>query len=215
MSALLRFLVSLVTGLTLLMACSDDEDPASDAPPAVEPITVTLYDADFSISAAGDLRVVETLTLDVPTDDRHGIHRTFEATAVEGFDATLDESETPVAVSVEDGTRRFAIGDPDQTLSVGEHVVRMEYGVADVLTRDRGARVRQFDWPLVPGEWEMDIEAADLTVQLPNAASQAECVIGADDPCDVSGVGTTTLVITTDTLEDHTPVWILALLTGA
>jgi hypothetical protein len=226
MAAALRPLATLVVGLALLAGCGEDEpssktadDPTtSRAPttstepptgtvsPAEDPVSVTLYDADFTVSDAGDLTVVETLTLDVPVDDRHGIFRTFEAVAeVEDFTATLDGGETPIAVSVEDGFRKFKIGDPDQTLSVGEHVVRMEYGVSDVLTVG-GSGVRSFDWHLVPGDWSLRIGAAELTVQLPVPATDVECTVGRSDPCDLSGAGTSTLVVTVDALGDRTPV---------
>lgn len=215
MTPVLRRLATLVLGLglALLSGCSDDEDPSRTESPEGDPITVTLYDADFSVSVAGDLSVVETLTIDVPVDDRHGISRTFDGeTEVDDFTATLDGEGTPVAVSSEDGASVFKIGDPDQTLSVGEHVVQLEYGVADVLTREGGAR--RFDWLLVSDDWELDIAATDLTVRLPSAASQAECTVGEEDPCDVSGVGTTTLLATTGALEEGTPVRLEALLPG-
>ncbi|MDZ5622165.1 DUF2207 domain-containing protein [Nocardioides bizhenqiangii] len=215
----------------LLSGCNDTDtpdgagsDPSSTSPSGTpeqesspdtveDPVSVTLYDADFSVSVAGDLTVVETLTLDVPVDDRHGIFRTFDTgTEVEDFTATLDGGRTPVADSVEGDDRVFRIGDPDRTLSVGEHVVRMEYGVADVLESERGTLVRLFDWQLIPSEWDLDIEASDLTVRLPAAASQAECLVGEDESCDVGGVGTTTLVVTTAALADHTPVRVRVLL---
>jgi hypothetical protein len=153
---------------------------------------------------------VETLTLDVPVDDRHGIYRSFDdGDDVEGFTATLDGGETPIADTVEDDVRQFKIGDPDQTLSVGEHVVRMEYDVADVLT-ESDAAAPSFSWYLIPSGWSFDIGTAELTVELPVAATDVVCTVGAADPCDLAGAGTRTLVVTASELDEHTPVLLQA-----
>lgn len=230
MAPALRALAALVVGVVLLAGCGEDEPsprtaddpttsraptsstelPTSTETPAEDPVSVTLYDADFTVSPAGDLTVVETLTLDVPVDDRHGIYRDFEDHAIEDFEATLDGADTPVSDSIENGMRRFRIGDPDRTLSVGEHVVRMEYGVAGVLTPDAGSGGQRFDWQLIPSGWGLDIDVAELTVELPAAATDVVCTVGRTGPCDLSGTGTTTLVVSAADLDDHTPVLLQA-----
>ncbi len=236
MSIAVRFFVLPVFGLVLLSGCGSDSDggaPAADSPstpaatspaapestsssetPGEDPISITLYDADFTVDASGDLAVVETLTLDVTVDDRRGIFRTFAGDVqVEGFTATLDGGPTPIGDDVENGQRTFQIGDPDRTLDIGEHSVRMEYSVADVLTSD-GAGARLFDWVLVPDGWTMDILASELSVNLPVDATTATCAIGDEQPCDVSGVGTKTLVVETGELVAGTAVLALAQLSN-
>ena len=232
MTSAVRMLVVSVLGLVLLSGCGSDDDggdtvadspstPAASSPtapestdsteaPGEDPISITLYDADFTVDASGDLAVVETLTLDVPVDDRHGIFRTFAGDIqVEDFTATLDGGETPMSDDVEDGKRVFKIGDPNRTLGIGQHTVRMEYSVADVLTSD-GAGAQLFDWVLVPDGWTMDIRASELSVNLPVDATTATCAIGDGQSCDVSGVGTKTLVVETGELVAGTAVIVLA-----
>jgi hypothetical protein len=228
MTAAVRLIVLAILGTLLVSGCGEDDDganTAADSPSAAEstsstdlsvddPVDVTLYDADFIVTASGDLAAVETLTLDVPVDDRHGIFRTFDQeVAVEGFTATLDGSPTPIEDSDEDGERVFRIGDPDRTLAVGEHSVRIEYGIRDVITGAEGAR--QLDWLLIPRGWELDILAADLSVELPSNATEVGCTIGDSQPCDVSGVGTRTLVVETRDLAPHTAVRLQVLMAAS
>jgi hypothetical protein len=229
-----RMLVLAVVGLTLVSGCGSDGGGASTGPqsrsvttssaatgttssseqPGADPVTVTHYDADFTVHPSGDLSVVETLALDVPVDDRHGIYRTFDSDiAVESFTATLDGSPTPVTDTTAHDERKFRIGDPQQTLDVGEHAVRMEYEVADVVARD-GKGGERFDWLLIPDQWSMEILASDLRVALPSAAAEARCTIDDAQPCEVSGIGTRTLAIVTGKLADHTEVRLQAFMPG-
>ena len=229
MTAAVRLIVLVILGTVLVSGCGTDDDDggntAADSPsgaestsstdlPADDPVDITLYDADFTVSASGDLAAVETLTLDVPVDDRHGIFRSFDQeVAVEDFTATLDGSPTSIDDSDEDGERVFRIGDPDRTLAVGEHSVRIEYAVRDVITGGAGAS--QFDWLLIPRGWDLDIRAAELSVDLPTNATEVECTIGDAQPCDVSGVGTKTLVVSTSDLPTHTAVRLQVLMAAS
>ena len=220
-----RAVLSVVTALLLVSGCDDDsgidasggsspsvtsetgQGPTSSTEsPAEDPVSITSYDAHFTVDAAGDLAVVEALTIDVPVDDRHGIFRTFGPDVrVEDFTATIDGGATPVEDTTENGTRTFRIGDPGRFLEVGDHVVRTSYGVPEVLTGDV-AGGQQLDWQLIPGDWQLDISAAELTVVLPAPVVQADCTIGGSQSCDVSRMGSTELRISTGELEDHTPV---------
>lgn len=236
MIPVVRPLVIFVLGLVLLSGCGSDEnagDTAADSPsspvatspfaPASgltdanakeDPIDITLYDADFTVDASGDLAVVETLSLDVLADDRHGIYRTFDLdTPVEGFTATLDGSPTPISDVVENGQTTYKIGDPDRTLELGEHSIHIEYAVPHVLTSD-DAGDRQFDWSLIPEGWETEILASELSVNLPAAATTATCAIDNGQACQVDGIGTQTLVVETGELGARTPVRLLAVMSG-
>jgi len=230
----LRALVLAVVGLALTSGCgSDGEGPSTDpqSPSAMtssatsetasvseqsgqDPVTITNYDADFTVHPSGDLSVVETLSLDVPVDDRHGIFRTFDASMpVESFTATLDGGPTPVDYTAANGETGFKIGNPQQTLEVGEHVVRMEYEVSHVLTRDDTGGER-FDWLLIPDQWSMGILASDLRIALPSEVAEARCTIDHAQPCEVSRIDIRTLEITTDKLADHTEVRLQAFMPG-
>ena len=221
-----RALVLVVVGLTLMSGCGGDGAGASTGAESrtmmtssasagaasssqqsnEDPVAITVYDGDFTVHPSGDLSVVETLTLDVPVEGRHGIFRTFEAAMpVESFTASLDGSPTTVTHASANGGRTFRIGDPRRTLDVGEHTVRMEYEVADAVRRDATGGAR-FDWLLIPGQWSMDILASDLRVALPSQATKARCTIDDAQSCDVDGTGTRTLTIATDELADHTEV---------
>ena len=201
------------TSTSASASASPTTEPAATAPTAsmgqpsedVDPVSIAQYDADFAVTAAGDLTAAEKLTIEVSTDDRHGIYRAFDDdVAVEDFTATLDGSTTPVLDTRGDGQRLFRIGDPDRTLDVGEHTVGLGYHVGDVLTAgdERGAR---FDWMLVPDGWALNISAAHLTADLPAVATDAGCTVG-EVECDVSGIGTTHLEIVTGELAPHTAV---------
>lgn len=230
----LRALVLAVVGLALMSGCgSDGEGSSTDRQsPAVmtssatsetasaseqsgqDPVTITNYDADFTVHPSGDLSVVETLSLDVPVEGRHGIFRTFGASmAVESFTATLDGDPTPVDFTAANGETEFRIGNPQRTLEVGGHVVRMEYEVSDVVTRDvRGGE--RFDWLLIPDQWSMGILGSDLRIALPSKAAKARCTIDDAQPCEVRRIDNRTLEIMTDKLADHAEVRLQAFMPG-
>lgn len=191
-----------------------------------EPTRITSYDAEFTVSDEGDLSVVETLSVSFPTGDRHGIFRFFdrvdeavpEARRIpEDVEITMDGGEVPVEHTVKDGVYDvYRIGDAERTLSPGIHVFQIRYRVPTVLAPG-GPDVdapSQFYWQLVPEGWEQDIDSAALTVHLPEAAEDVQCVIGTEamgtSPCQIEGEGTTTLTVTAAGLDDHTPVTLIA-----
>ena len=221
MRAPARVLVLAVVALTLLSGCGDDDDSAhghatSPASPTAksrstdqavaDPVAVNLYDADFEVSASGDLTVVETLTLDVSVGGRHGIVRTFGSDLeVADFAATLDGRPTPIKDLGENTDKGFRVGSPTRTLDVGEHVVRMQYRVPDVLTGS-GAGSKEFRWTLIQSGWTMRIRASRLSVHLPAEGKEADCRIGTTQPCNLTGVGTKTVVVHTGEVPNHTAV---------
>lgn len=193
---------------------------------ANEPTTIRLYDADFTVSEGGDLAVVETLSVSFPTSDRHGIFRFFDRIdesvpevrrIVEDVEVTMDGGDIPVDHTVEKGRYDvYRIGDPDTFLSPGLHVFEIRYTVPTVLAPG-GPDVStdsQFYWQLIPEGWAQDIQRADLTVTLPAPAEEIQCVVGTDatgaSPCVVSGEETTTVRVTANGIDDHTPVTLIA-----
>jgi uncharacterized membrane protein YgcG len=187
-----------------------------------EPSTITDYQADFVVDADGDIHVTETLTLD-GLFTRHGIFRFFDRAdetapgtrrAPYDVSVTLDGEEEPFEILHEEH-RRFTnlkIGSASETLGMGEHTYVITYSMRDAIQPGQGVEEEsQFYWSLIPTGWQQDIEHAELTVHLPVPSSdEVSCAVGvgADDGCEAEGAGTETLRVTTDALEDHTPVTI-------
>jgi hypothetical protein len=200
---------------------TDDEE--ATAAPAYEPTTITSYEADFDLSEDGDLDVVETLTVDFPTGDRHGIFRFWDRVdptdeharlLVEDVEVTQDGHDVPVEMSTKDHGRFDVarIGSPDSYLDTGEHVYVIKYHLDGVIAEgsdDVGAE-SQWYWNLIPSGWAQDIDRARLRVSLPADATSLQCGVGLGtppDPCeDVRGDGTRTITVTTGPLSSNTPV---------
>jgi hypothetical protein len=194
--------LSLLAALALAVPVHAAEDPAS----------VTSYDATFTVRANGTLHVVETLKAEFPVE-RHGIFRTFGAgSAGQSKDVPLDltvardGAPEPFAVSKDEaGGLVYKIGRPNVTLT-GVHAYRLEYDLSDVM--EVGGSTSRFYWNLIPTGWDLPIASSKLTVDLPARSTRLQCVVGlgAGRPCQVSGTGTTALVVKTGALAPHTPV---------
>ena len=226
-----RLLVSLgglglLVGILFLPVLTFDEVGAHSEPdPTVsEPTTITSYVADFTVGRDGGMDVIETLAVDFPVSNLHGIFRFFDRLdpsasdvrhRISDVEVTLDGDQVEVDRSQED--LRYdvlRIGDPDSFVSAGEHVYQISYHVSSALTPgdDVGERTQLY-WNLVPQGWQQEIAETDLTVHLPEPAGDVRCAVGVgeDDTgrCRVRGVGTTELRIRTGALDDHTPVTVL------
>lgn len=216
----------LLIGLLFLPALFHDDDGAhAEADPTtVEPTTITSYVADFTVGEDGGMDVVETLTVDFPVSDRHGIFRFFDRLDpsapevrhwISDVDVTYDGKDVPVDRSGED--LRYdvlRIGDPDAFVPLGEHVYEISYHVTSALTPGRDVEEpTQLYWNLVPQGWQQEIAGTDLTVHLPEPADDVRCAVGVGEgdagECRVNGEGTTDLRIRTGALDDHTPVTLL------
>jgi predicted membrane protein DUF2207 len=194
-------------------------DDGEEAP--YEPTSISRYLADFDVAEDGDMDVVETITVDFPSSDRHGIFRFFDE-ADENDDhvrwvprdisVTMDGEEVPVAIESQDGGRYTVarIGDADVYVDQGEHVYEISYTMDGVLREGTNVDAEtEFYWNLIPGGWLQTIEQARLTVHLPTAADEVRCAVGtgADDGgCDVRGEGTETLQVRAESLPAQTPV---------
>ncbi len=184
-----------------------------------EPTLITSYDAVFGVSDDGSMTVVETIVVEVSTFDRHGIFRFFDRSDPNAphlrrqpHDLTVEQDGAPVPVdlSTRDGGRFQVarIGDPDRTLSLGEHTYRIEYVVDDVLIDDPDSDRSRFYWQLIPAGWAQAIEEARLTVTLPATTSDVRCAVGATATagCSAAGEGSTNLTVTLAKLAPFTPV---------
>jgi len=217
--------VSLVffAGIMSIPALAWTDDDEATAAPDYEPTRITSYEADFDLSEDGDLDVVETLTVNFPTGDRHGIFRFWDRVdptdenarlLVEDVEVTQDGRDVPVEMSTKDHARFDVarIGDPDRYVETGEHVYVIKYHVDGVIAEgaeDVDAE-SQWYWNLIPSGWAQDIDRARLTVSLPADATTLQCGIGLGtppDPCEnVRGEGTSTITVTTGPLPRNTPV---------
>lgn len=186
---------------------------------AYEPTSIVSYDAIFDIDEDGSMRVVETIVVEVTTSDRHGIFRFFDRADPnapelrrEPRDLRVEQDGAPVPVDIstqEQGRFHVArIGDPDRTLSPGEHTYRIEYVIDDVLLDDPDGDGSRFYWQLIPSGWAQEIRQARLSVALPAETGDVRCAVGstATSGCRAAGEGTTNLTVTLGMLEPFTPV---------
>jgi uncharacterized membrane protein YgcG len=224
MRRLVTILISLfvlvgIACLPALFGGGPDDEETED-----EPTSITTYDATFDVADNGDLDAVETITVDFPVGDRHGIFRFWDLAdtldpktrlRVEDVEVTMDGGDVPVEESTEEGGQVLVakIGDPDRTVDTGPHVYEISYHVDGVLVPgDLGET--DFYWDLVPSGWRQSIDQARLTVNLPAPAGEVQCGVGLGDPpepCDgVEGAGTETLTVTASGLDSNTPVTLRA-----
>lgn len=218
-----RFTVVLLSVLTvagLLWPLVDSLAPGGVSTTGPDPVTVTSYDVAYDLATDGRLVATETLTASFPSD-RHGIFRYWDVSdrndpgvryEPQIDSITRDGAPEPFEMSW-DGGRRYRvakIGDPYVLLSPGSHVYRIAYavdGAISPLTAGRGSYASflgadpgtgsAFVWNVVAQGWLMDMNQVRVTVHLPASARGAQCtlLIGAGDPCEITGVGTSTIVL--------------------
>ncbi|SLG86404.1 putative membrane protein (DUF2207) [Mycobacteroides abscessus subsp. massiliense] len=200
-----------------------------------DPVVVTDYRADLSVDRQGTLTATETLRASFP-DDRHGIFRFWDVrdpaddrVRLIPYDikVTRDGHVEPTDLVWQQGRafRVAKIGDPDRTLTPGEHVYVISYRIRGVLSPSTsGAAARgsgswpaeqnraAFYWKVLAGGWQVRFEQAEVRVKLPTPATDVRCAYGYDDAgqCELTGVGTDSLTIRTGALAPRTPVTIRA-----
>ena len=115
----------------------------SQAGPASDPVTISDFQADLRIDAAGNLDAVETITGEFP-GDRHGIFRYWDVANPNDsgvrqepnvISVLMDGAPMPYTMLWEDGDRfRVAkIGDPGSYLDYGTHVFEIRYTIPGVI----------------------------------------------------------------------------------
>ncbi len=185
----------------LLDSGSGDEGPVDD------PVTVSLYEADFDLAADGRLDVTETITADFPYD-RHGIYRYWDVSdpsdpgvrhVPELTSITADGVAVPYETFWEQADRYFVakIGDPDVFLAPGSHVYVIAYSTEGAIsppTAGTGSFASSeggnpeppqsvFYWNVIAQGWELPIAKAEIRIALPSPSGEVQCSAGA------SGVG--------------------------
>jgi len=187
-----------------------------------ETSTIRDYTADFTVSADGDLDVVETLTVDFPIP-RHGIFRFFDTrdnpngsyTRILPEDIAVSRDGNPEPYEKLSQKRgkytTLKIGSAN-TLLDGEHVYRISYRIEGALSEGAEGWPTQFYWDLIPAGWQMPITEARLTVHLPGDAHDFRCAVGvgATAGCTAEGEGTDTLTVVAANLAPNTPVTVRA-----
>jgi hypothetical protein len=182
---------------------------------ADDPGTITQYDSDYTVDAAGDVVVAETITVDFP-DPRHGIYRVFDRQSIRpapplpkraSVRASRDGKAEPVAF--ESTAHGFAarIGDPDVTMT-GTHVYRLSYTVAHAV--NDGDEFDEFFWDTVGEDWQLRILSSRVTVHLPGRVTSGSCGVGWGETDECPGVGTDTLTFETGALDPGTAVSVRA-----
>lgn len=196
---------------------------ANDVPSYEETFDVARiqrYEADFRLADNGDLVVVERLHVFFPLS-RHGIFRFFDIVdpsaptarrIPEEVRVTRDGQREPASRETRENGRFvvYRIGDAAVEIE-GEHDYTISYRIGGVIEPGTTGQRSQFYWNLIPGGWDLPIDAAELDVELP-AASMAglQCAVGngATSGCDVDGAGTRHLTVHTGGLDPRTPVTI-------
>jgi len=136
------------------------------------------FDAAIELTPAGELRVVETLTV-VFLSEHHGIERfipvsygtplgTRVTMDLRLGEVTLDGQSVPVQTSRSAGRQYVRIGDPDTTLT-GTHVYRIAYSAGRVLLFHDD--YLQLYWNVTGNDWEIPIRQSTATLTLPSEVS--------------------------------------------
>jgi uncharacterized membrane protein YgcG len=142
---------------------------------------VHTFHADLTLTSDAVLHVRETITLRATGEKiQHGIYREFATQyrdrrgqwvvlTLEGVTAQRDGAPEPVrTVGVMNGTRCY-LGRPDVLLPPGRYTYTLGYTVTGaVATTERGQALY---WNATGYSWRLPIDAASVTLTLPNAAS--------------------------------------------
>ncbi|MFT4088453.1 MAG: DUF2207 domain-containing protein [Gordonia sp. (in: high G+C Gram-positive bacteria)] len=204
---------------------------SSSSSVASDPVVIDDYNATYDVGRDGDMKAVETLTTSFPSG-RHGIFRFWDSRDTtdrgvryrpENIEVTLDGRSVPFKLSWENHSRyRVAkIGDPDSTVSPGQHVYKISYTVQGVLAADSsspgynssswgsGDHAR-FTWRVVPDGFQMKILRSQATINLPVAPTSFACATTNSSECTVTAPDATTRVVTTGQLPPSNGVAVRA-----
>jgi len=197
-----------------------------------DPVTITSYDARYSVDRHGVLTATETIVGDFPYG-RHGIFRYWDLQdsadknvrlRPQDFTVTRDGADEPYTMLWEQG-RRFRvakIGSADTLLSLGEHTYVLRYRIKGALahgsvksgtTASWGAATSKtslFNWQVVAGGWAMSMHKVRVRVDLPAKVTDAQCAVRDRRTCTVDGVGTRTLRLESTNLQPYTPISVRA-----
>jgi uncharacterized membrane protein YgcG len=187
---------------------------------AAEDTSITQYDAQFDVSANGDLAVTERLTVDFPGVGKHGIFRFFDTRdpsapralrTPHDISVMRDGRPEPFELSRQKYGRYVVarIGDPNVTVGLSQHTYVIRYRIDGVLEPGADDAETQFYWNLIPGGWQQRIGRVHLVVHLPASATYSECIVGDGPPqytCAVTHPRSDTLTIDGQGIAPRTPL---------
>ncbi|HJR90472.1 MAG TPA: DUF2207 domain-containing protein [Aeromicrobium sp.] len=197
-----------------------------------DPVTITSYDAHYSVDSNGVLSGTETIVGDFPYG-RHGIFRYWDVQDAgdkhvrlrpQDLTVTRDGSPEPYQLLWEQG-RRFRvakIGSADTFLSLGEHTYVLKYKIQGALAHGSvksgttaswggaGSATSLFNWQVVAGGWAMSMHKVNVRVDLPAKVTDAQCAVRDRRTCTLDGIGTRTLRLATTNLQPYTPISVRA-----
>ncbi len=216
-----RVFVFVVLGLLTLFGLLHPLMQNAQSSHITDPVTITDYKADSTIGANGTLVTTEHITASFPSG-RHGIFRFFDISDTDNphvrlipevATVTMDGAPEPYTQNWE-GQGRFLvlkIGDANSYVGFGTHNYTISYSIPGVLAPVSAGAQQTFTstqgqpsnaqsvyhgYVVAPG-WQLDIDKAEVDVQLPGIAEQVQCTAGAGiasaitrGPCDITGVGT-------------------------
>jgi uncharacterized membrane protein YgcG len=143
--------------------------------------SIQAFDVALELTASGDLRVAETLTV-VITTPQHGIIRDIPVSYDTALgtrvtidlrlgDVTMDARAIPVSASPAGRYRSVRIGDPDVTIT-GTHVYRIEYTVGRALLFH--GDYLQLYWGITGNDWDVPIRQTTAMLTLPSSVPASE-----------------------------------------
>jgi len=155
------------------------------------------FSAEYIVQDDASVKVVETITYDFESSNKHGIFRTLKKNhpqpSTEWYKARFVEIDN-VSVSRNDRYEQFVlsnsrdeleikIGDPDRTIS-GPHVYRITYVLTGALSYgDLGA---EFYWNVTGNDWPVAIDAVRAVVR-----AETTNALSGSNACYQGGVGST------------------------
>jgi len=154
------------------------------------------FDVTITVSVNGKIDVVERITYDFGTAQRHGIIRNIPVRfhyddvydrvyRLEVIDVSSDTAPDQYArESPGGGYAALRIGDPDRTIT-GIHTYSIRYSVEGAL--NGFAEHDELYWNATGNEWNVPIDHARVVVNMPAAIRDVLCFAGADGsnaPCD-------------------------------
>lgn len=151
----------------------------------IDPVVITHYVADYTVTDQGNLNATETITGLFP-EGRHGIYRFWDIEKP-GYPTyrltptiksiTKDGQVEPALVTMQKDSRFVIakIGDPDTLLSAGTHTYVISYTIQDVLIPQENNSGSQFKWNVVAPAWQNNIDLADITIHLPSSIGDVTC----------------------------------------
>lgn len=195
-------LIATVVGLCWPLVGAMDSGSSSSV--ANDPVVVSQYQADYNVTADGNMTATETITATFPSG-RHGIFRYWDLNdpADRGVrytpklqSITMDGKPIAYTTMWESVDRFFVakIGDPHAFLTPGSHVFVLSYGINGVISpisagqgkefvsaqgSEAASSQSDFYWNVIAQGWEMAMKNATIKITLPAAAGLVQCTAGA------------------------------------